>query len=452
MLHNVGVGYYQGLKLPVITINRDALTMKNKIVSFFWIYFLFLFFVLFLFPTYAISKSNNYAYEQIWHHGNVYAKVITFQKKCPVIYIDNKAYPMQTHVLPMDKEHPNHICIKLLPKVAHSIHVDGISLPALPIHLQRFVVIGDTGCSLQGGDGLQQCSNIDAWPFKRIIKVAKSYKPQLVVHLGDIIYSKTKCPNPKICGGYPYGLGWPVWKTYYYDPIKPILNKVIWLNLRGNHDNCAAIGMNWFRYFDLDPYPDHCLNHTPIYDIKWPSKNWVIIDNSLGQSPPLASEVIYYKKILTNKYKELKQPNWIFSHFPFYSFLATKNTRRAILEETASSFKAAVKKTPFNPSTQLVISGHDHSFQHITLDNKNSPTQFIAGNGGVFLMPYPGIINIKNQEIYAGKISNGAYMYHFGFLLFEKHKNIWHMSAIDSYNHVMYSCDIRGKKVKCYDK
>ncbi|MDA2920256.1 hypothetical protein MYX76_12330 [Desulfobacterota bacterium AH_259_B03_O07] len=424
--------------------NLQRVKIINKFITKIWI-FAFLSIGILPCPVHA----KDYIWEQLWHDGSRYAKVITSKNQCPQIDIAGKLYGMQQHVGPGDNDHPNRICIRQLPDTARDVSIENVKLPSIPKQPTRIVIFGDTGYSIGVSDGVQACGNPNSWLYSGLVKLAAKLKPQVIVHVGDMTYAKTRCANPKLCEGYPHGRGWQVWKTYYFDAIQLLINKAAWINLRGNHKSCSEIGMDWFRYFDLGDYPDHCLKHTPSYHIPWKDHDWYIIDNSEGSVPPIPNEVEYYSSHLAKLYSQMERPNWIFVHFPYYSMIIPRQKIAQDLLATASSFKYAANKTPFNLLTEFLFAAHMHSFQFIQLQDENKPAQLLTGTGGVFMFPYQGVTDLAGQKIYAGTVKNGINIYAYGFIYLEKEHEGWQAAFYDHQGQKRVICKIKGRNVKC---
>ncbi len=87
--------------------------------------------------------------------------------------------------------------------------VAGRSLPLPKANPTKIVVLGDTGCRLQNGNGTQSCNDPDPngtdtpYPFAAVAALAAAQNPDLVLHVGDYAYRDNPCPAGQgyNCGG-----------------------------------------------------------------------------------------------------------------------------------------------------------------------------------------------------------------------------------------------------------
>ena len=414
--------------------------MKQK--TFFCILFLISFFI-FIFPEMTLAAQPArplYSWVRIWKNNSFYAESITLAKRCPMISIDGKRFKMQLHVA-QKPQHPERVCFYKLPGNAKKITVAGVVLPKPLQHIRSVVFIGDTGCSTDRNDGLQWCLNQAGWPLhSNALQIAKLH-PDMVVHLGDMTYAEDNCPVDKLCKGLPHGQSWQVWNTFYFLPLKPILAKTIWLNIRGNHENCATVGLNWFRYFVPGTMPKKCLVYTNPYKITWSDIDWYIIDNAQGEVPPSANQVAHYVSMLRTMYKGMDRPNWLIGHFPFYSMILADQHKKNELLQTTSSFKYASNQLAFNPLTKYLFTGHFHSMQYIKIKGKK-PSEFVFGNGGVVLTPFAGVNRLDHQKLFSGIVQKGFASNEFGFLYMKRQNNGWHAVFYTPQGQPRMICDL----------
>jgi calcineurin-like phosphoesterase family protein len=99
---------------------------------------------------------------------------------------------------------------------------DGTKIPVRPRQIDgsvdRLAIFGDTGCR----EGKQACTG-DNWPFEKIASKVAEDSPDLVVHLGDYLYTKSDT--------------WNDWRKYFFLPAALLLKTTPWLVMRGNHEN-----------------------------------------------------------------------------------------------------------------------------------------------------------------------------------------------------------------------
>jgi hypothetical protein len=130
--------------------------------------------------------------------------VIASGMDCPKVVADGTALTSDRRGK-ADGDYPVQTCIAHAAASSRVITVDGLAAPALPSDIKRIVVIGDTGCRLEG-NFTQDCNDPVKWPFATVARLAAARRPDLVIHVGDYYYRETACPDTKPgCAGSPYG-------------------------------------------------------------------------------------------------------------------------------------------------------------------------------------------------------------------------------------------------------
>jgi Calcineurin-like phosphoesterase len=160
-------------------------------------------------------------------------------------------------------------CEYVLPANATSAVVAGQSLPLPKANPTKIVVIGDTGCRVQNGNGTQSCNDPNPagtdtpYPFAAIAAAAAAQNPDLVLHVGDYAYRDNPCPAGLgfNCGGSPWGFGWDTWEADLFAPGAPLLAAAPWVMTRGNHEQCNRAGQGWYRFLDTGSF-DTTDHHT----------------------------------------------------------------------------------------------------------------------------------------------------------------------------------------------
>src|SRR5207237_9865464 len=136
---------------------------------------------------------------------------------CPPVSADGAAVATAQRGAP-DGKFPLQLCEARVPAASARLTVGGAAVPTLPAIVRRIVVIGDTGCRLEGR-AIQDCGNPAAWPFAMIAGHAAARRPDLVIHVGDYYYRVSACPVGRAgCAGSPHGDNWPTWKADLFDP------------------------------------------------------------------------------------------------------------------------------------------------------------------------------------------------------------------------------------------
>ena len=57
-----------------------------------------------------------------------------------------------------------------------------------------------------------------------LLSFARSWKPDLVIHVGDYHYRENACPKDIAgCRDSPWGYGWDAWDADFFVPARPLL-------------------------------------------------------------------------------------------------------------------------------------------------------------------------------------------------------------------------------------
>jgi hypothetical protein len=331
---------------------------------------------------------------------------------------------------------PVSACEYPLPADATSAVVAGQSLPLPKANPTKIVVLGDTGCRLQNGNGTQSCNDPDPngtdtpYPFAAIAALAAAHKPDLVLHVGDYAYRDNPCPAGLgyNCGGSPWGFGWDTWQADLFVPGAPLLAVAPWIMTRGNHEQCNRAGQGWYRFLDTNPY-DTTGVHTcdnPADDATATGGNWnnpflVTINSSTqvvvfdtanakpqSQSPslPTGPGSLYY----TTYASELATAGTLIgasplpfnlwsNHHPIFGY-ATGNSPTNPIPAFPPVMNSVFPGTYFPPPINLALHGHTHDYQAINFTPGTLPdggtfqpaATLVSGNAGDILdtaLPYP---------------------------------------------------------------
>jgi hypothetical protein len=331
---------------------------------------------------------------------------------------------------------PVSACEYPLPAGATSAVVAGQSLPLPKANPTKIVVLGDTGCRLQNGNGTQSCNDPDPngtdtpYPFAAIAALAAAQKPDLVLHVGDYAYRDNPCP-PGLgynCGGSPWGFGWDTWQADLFAPGAPLLAAAPWIMTRGNHEQCNRAGQGWYRFLDTNPY-DITGVHTcdnPANDATATGGNWnnpflvninsstqvVVFDTAnakpQSQSPslPTGPGSLYYATYaseLTTAGELIGASPLPFNlwsnHHPIFGY-ATGNSPTNPIPAFPPVMNSVFPGTYFPPPINLALHGHTHDYQAINFAPGALPdggafqpaATLVSGNAGDILdtaLPYP---------------------------------------------------------------
>lgn len=202
--------------------------------------------------------------------GAPIARTITSARECPQLIADASVLAMRLRARPAllplratasapdlskPSDFPVRVCELAIPRGTRHATIGGRALPLPRREIRRIVVIGDTGCRLKAKDNAwQACNDPVAYPFARIAARAATWKPDVVIHVGDYLYRENPCPEGRTgCSGSPWGYGWDAWNADFFAPGRSLLAAAPLIVARGNHENCVRAGQGWWRL--LDPRP-----------------------------------------------------------------------------------------------------------------------------------------------------------------------------------------------------
>jgi hypothetical protein len=327
-------------------------------------------------------------------------------------------------------------CEYPLPSGATSAMVAGQPLPLPKANPTTIVVIGDTGCRLQTGNGTQSCNDPDPngtdtpYPFAAVAALAAAQNPDLVLHVGDYAYRDNPCPAGQgyNCGGSPWGFGWDTWQADLFAPGAPLLAAAPWIMTRGNHEQCNRAGQGWYRFLDTSPY-DTTGVHTcdnPADDAIPTGGNWnnpflvninsstqiIVFDTAnakpQSQSPSLPTGpgsvffTTYASELTTAGSLVGASPlpfNLWSNHHPIFGY-ATGNPPAIPIPAFPPVMNSVFPGTYFPPPINLALHGHTHDYQALNFATGDLPgggtfqpaATLVSGNAGDILdtaLPYP---------------------------------------------------------------
>src|SRR5262249_43292102 len=157
-----------------------------------------------------------------------------------------------------------------------------------------------------------------AWPFATIAKHAAAEHPDLVVHLGDIVYREAACPKgDQGCAGSPFGNNTAdANRADFFTPAAPLLTAAPWVFVRGSHESCARNGLAWFRYWEPRAFKGTCASDlTAPYRVPIPGLQLLVQDSSsASDTTPNPSQVAEYRKQFSTFAKWATRPSALLTH------------------------------------------------------------------------------------------------------------------------------------------
>ena len=431
--------------------------------------------------------SNLIAYVVLGEDGKQVARVLTPGERCPSIRIDGKEVQMNVRAEPESllprttasvdlkpSVFPLLTCEEKIPANTRIIMVGNIPLPLLPTEVKRIVVIGDTGCRLKKSDGAYQaCNDGNLYPFARIAAAAASWRPDLVVHVGDLLYRENACPDDHPgCKGSPWGYGWDAWQADFFTPGAALLKAAPWAMVRGNHESCSRAGQGWWRMIDTRPLlagrdcndvsNDDIGDYSDPYAVPLGSDAQLIVmdtSNTLEKSiPPGDIRQVKYRE-LYHKLERLTQQaayNIVADHHPILGFSAIQDKRGMVTLQPGNqgiqSVFGAINPQFLPSGIDILLSGHVHAWQQISFSSSH-PTQFVTGFSGTMedsvalpakmppdTAPAPGAV-VENLSSWTGG---------FGYMTMErKGQQQWEARVWDVNGKMRNTCMIDGSHSIC---
>ena len=434
------------------------------------------------------------AWVVLGEQGQAIARAITADTLCPSITQNGVSQRMQVRAAAATEAQRKTVskpedskpsvfavltCELAISTTTTSASIEGISLPLPKAAPQKIVIIGDTGCRLQKSSAyFQGCNDTSTWAFNEVAKMAASFTPDLVVHVGDYHYRENACPEgDRVCAGSAWGFGWDTWKEDFFTPAAPLLAAAPWVVVRGNHESCPRAGQGWWRFMDPralqagrdcnnevdDVRGDYSAPYTvPLGRIGTEQAQLIIFDSSKVPYKVLAKADTAYQIYMeqfksVNQLAEQADVNFFINHHPILGFGADPQKDGSVklfggslpLQDVMQTLNA---KRLFPAKVQATISGHVHLFEAITFDTDH-PAQFVSGNGGSslsLLVPEP---LAKDATPVAG-----AHVAHFsnsdevGFMTMERINNSWKIEAWNQHGKRIADCLMQAGKTHCRSK
>jgi hypothetical protein len=408
--------------------------------------------------------------------------IVAAGSACPSLVVDGRAQTMALRVAAgtapqrptvgqptKPAEFPVSVCAARLAPGARAVSVGGHALPMPHAEPQRIVVIGDTGCRISGSTG-QACKDLDAWPFAKVAATAATFKPDLVLHVGDYHYRETPCPaGLSGCQGSPWGYGWDAWQADFFAPAAPLLAAAPWVFVRGNHEECNRAGQGWFRWLAPEPYTatrscddpahDDDANFSPAYAVPLGGGlQLLVFDSAHAGNLPLNMSRPEDALIFANYQKQMRDvgllasapgmQTWFTSHHPVLGFAPDKKRPgnpypgNQALQSAMTSLNG---EAYFPPGVGLALHGHVHLLQAITFATRQPPT-LVAGNGGDNVdenLPDP--LPPTSSPAPGSTVAEITHSSHFGFLLLRRVAgNAWSVEARDRDGSLLSRCALAG--------
>lgn len=337
-------------------------------------------------------------------NNTVLARAITTGASCPSASIGGTPLTLNPRSAP-NATFPILECEAQVPAGTGAITatLDGVALKLPVAQPRRIVVVGDTGCRLKGA-AVQACNDPTQFPFARIANFVASFRPDMIVHVGDYYYRENACPAASAgngtttgCGGSPYGDQWTSWSADWFTPAQALMNTAPLALVRGNHESCARGNKGWFTLLDPSPYTTAEFNctagsapdFTTPYYVNAGQVQFLMFDSSYANdSAVTANTVSMYTSQL---YAALQQagtlPTIFVSHKPSYGLISSSGTGSSTVVSGGDYDEQALFASGVPSAIKLLLSGHIHNFQAVKVSNAAYAPQLVVGNSGTQLDP-----------------------------------------------------------------
>ncbi|MDB5396514.1 MAG: metallophosphoesterase [Rhodospirillales bacterium] len=435
------------------------------------------------------TKSPISAYMLLGPGGERIARVVIEIKDCPALFVDGRVMEMQVRApagtaplrptaskpeLSKPSAFPATVCEAMIPPAARNVSIHGWSLPLPPKVIRRIVVIGDTGCRIKSADNaVQNCNDRKAYPFATVAEMAATWKPDIVLHVGDYLYRENPCPDgAAICAGSPWGYGLDAWRADFLDAAAPLLKVAPWAMVRGNHESCNRAGQGWQRLFDPYPLTANRSCDDPIDDNKGDfaepfavplgqGAQIVIWDTSSAGNkafPPDDAHAIAYMDNVRRiaALTKLVPHTILANHHPVLAVAArtSKDGRSELATGNKSLQDILARADPklYPAKIDLLLSGHVHVWEQLSFA-RQYPSQIVAGFSGTQedIVPLPESLPADMEPAPGAKADAfSSWVDGFGYMTLERMgPAAWKAEIHDTAGKIVNRCTIKGRISKC---
>jgi hypothetical protein len=390
----------------------------------------------------SFAQGLTPAWVELGEEGKAYARIIVnTPQDCPAIQIDGVSKPMSLRPNMPDGLRP--ACEFAIPAGARSASVNSHALVLPKSNPTEIIAIGDTGCRIKGRQ-IQACNDPALWPLRQVASSAAAEKPNLIIHVGDYLYRESPCPDASQaqCGGSPVGDNWEAWNADFFEPAAKLLSAAPWAFTRGNHEDCNRAWRGWFYYLDPRPWDGECEGFSAPYLIKLGNFQLAILDTaSINENAVDEQQLQMTVKQLTSLQAK---DAWLASHHPFWGFYPDR--RSGLPKPTTLVLEEAWDKAA-SKNFSLILSGHVHLFEYISVDN-GWPPQIVAGDGGT-QMDVPIKISVKGTTIRGATVNGSRIKEIFGYTMLTKEGKDWHLELKDRGAKVLITCTVPESSESC---
>ncbi|MCG2585787.1 metallophosphoesterase [Massilia sp. TS11] len=404
---------------------------------------------------------------------------------CPSLRVDGRMQPSRERVGPasvaarpdsaqaerQDAVFPSRVCELALARGAQRVQLGAQRLPQAPARVTRFVVLGDSGCRLKGSEGrFQDCADPAAWPFAAVARAAARLHPQLVVHLGDLHYRESPCPDSQPgCRQSPWGYGEAAWRADLFTPAAPLLAAAPWVFVRGNHESCARAGVGWFRFLAsepwtpvracVDPARDSTADFSTPYAVPLGgAQQLIVFDSARVSGKAYAAQdpaMLRYQQDLASvaQLATRARANLFLSHHPILGLGPAKDEGRGAPGPSvlglASAARALYPDSLLPPGITLAMHGHVHLFEALDFSSAHVPTVVAGNSGSAREGALPATLDSTQLPFADTDLAHFYTHAEYGFTLFERAGAGWRITPYDRTGRALAHCRQQGASLRC---
>jgi len=365
-------------------------------------------------------------------------------------------------------------CEAAWPSQATSAQVEGQRVPSPPPQINRILIVADTGCRLKASENaFQDCNDADKWPFAQVAQSAALRKADLVVHIGDIHYRESPCPQGNAgCAGATWGYGWDAWRDDFFKPAAPLLASAPWLFVRGNHESCFRAGQGWFRFVDALPWTTERNCNDPANDMQGDFSEpftaavsertqFIVFDSSKSSGKPYKSNDPAFDKYQDQMKKAAqlatrKPENFFINHHPLLAAAPGKDPhafKPAGSGGLQSAFGSLEPDRLFPTGVTVAMHGHVHLFEALSFKSDH-PVSLVMGNSGSLNEGFaPQAIAPTDRVFKDAVVDDYAARSEYGFVTLDRmtdaSPDYWQLTEYTPQGQPVIQCRIQNGKSRC---
>jgi len=365
-------------------------------------------------------------------------------------------------------------CEAVWPAGVTRARVAGRDVPAPSADIRRIVIIADTGCRMKASENaFQPCNDPVKWPFAQVAQSAAATKPDLVIHIGDIHYRESPCPEGNAgCANAAWGYGFDAWQADFFNPAKPLLAAAPWVFVRGNHETCARAGQGWFRFIDAqlwmlarscnDPAQDRDANYSEPYAVPVDAfSQFIVYDSSRTNGKPFLTTDPSYSKYTAqlasvNQLAQQRPNSFFMSHHPLLAVVPAKDVSQFKLagdKGMQSVFEAAYPERLFPEGISVALHGHVHLFEAISFKSKHPVSLVLGNSGSANEGRVPEALPVGTELFNGAQIEDYMGRADYGFAMLDrvgpKERGEWRLTEYTTLGQAVIQCNLSGGKSHC---